>query len=357
MTQIIPTRWLVHPAVKTMHSDCITHLTDAMNIILEKNTNLRLVSSPLENQSIRPETTAAFVKDTKGFPLTIWVGFGPNLTAYAGNCNDLSALIDITAPSIPDPAHRDFDAWIYTLLHELGHVFGQGIGEMYRSNIVFDKTGEEPSLGISIVNPSCRYFGQRPDWTSCPMVRNVTPWTGFRYSDFVAANMSSGKYRVSIRLADYCEKVRLKVYDYELNPLPFTFQAWRGMKSLPFAYYIDNAESQITVPLGGTSDELTVDANRVLKVSSPGYRPATIWFTLWDLQEAAYRREEGFDLECLLLKPDEDPDDLDKEVRAARRRGKRLVYSQGPAIQRISRVLASNRPEPNVCGHGKAKAS
>ena len=264
-----------------------------MNTVLAKNTNRQLAFDPETGiilTDTKPETgNAAPPLPTEGFE--IWAHVIPATTflSYGGY-----ASLDISGAGVVDGMHwtrlydpdqlgtgdvLDYTKQISTLLHELAHVFGAGIGEYYSLTHISDTTNTEPLLGIDLFDAHDAYWSDKQDFMADPLLQLTLAGSReeylakAQYSSLTAAVLN-GAYRNGIPSFD-----RFTVQALDEDGLPVAeanVKVWSVVAGSPFpSQLLDDVQTdetgQVTVSWGGAGGPHNVlNLLRLIKVYRDG---------------------------------------------------------------------------------------
>jgi len=173
-------------------SDLMQYVAD-MNIILAKNTDRRLEYNPATGliPSFDPPQDDTYSSPLPSDDFDVWVhavysGL-PNYTTggYIGvHSGGQMVLAGMRWGGVHSQYSIDYAKQVYTMLHELAHGFGAGIGEYYSLVYQQDMSAREPLQNIEMLNSADPFRMTHQDWIGDPLLWNVGGTT--RY-DFLSA--------------------------------------------------------------------------------------------------------------------------------------------------------------------------
>lgn len=160
---------------------------DDMNTVLAKNTVRRFVFDPetgLVLTASKPHTDSGTNPlPTDGFEIWVVAKYTDRALSYGGYAgmdkSGAGVLAGFNWTRIYNPETLsstqtlDYIVQINNMLHELGHVFGAGIGEYYSLATVNDTTAAEPLQNIRLSDSSDGYWSDKPDFLVDPLLRLV----------------------------------------------------------------------------------------------------------------------------------------------------------------------------------------
>jgi hypothetical protein len=324
-------KWFIHPVLAAPIKDIdrrFRMFTDDMNYVIGKTNKSSLIfdgvtvtaKKPGENNF--PVGWAGPIKNpADNYNLWAWIDFSPGRNRGTMSWHyDGTGILDCGFEKMSDPENPgyDYDIQLYVLLHEYAHNFGAGIGEYYRTALIPDKTGTDPYLTVSTLDPDCRYWSKRQDFLIDPLLRNTSPWTAMKFSELTATIIDSGKYRISsfpVKVTPEND-VLVKVFDSKWAPIPQArIEAWKKLKEIPERYKIvetDNDGASIIDWGIENEDQMTTDPARLIKVYASDYLSAATHFTLWDHQYSAICKDRGrLVVRVMMLR---DPSELTEDV-------------------------------------------
>jgi hypothetical protein len=165
----------------------LVQYVDDLNVILAKNTVRRFVFDPetgLVLTASKPHTdSGSNPLPTDGFEIWVVAKYTDRALSYGGYAgmdkSGAGVLAGFNWTRIYDPETltatqvSDYTVQINNMLHELGHVFGAGIGEYYSLATVNDTTGSDPLQNIRLSDPYDGYWSDKPDFLVDPLLRLV----------------------------------------------------------------------------------------------------------------------------------------------------------------------------------------
>jgi hypothetical protein len=326
--------------------------TQDLNTILAKNTTRRLIFNP-DTDIILTETTpqsnsccsAGATIPKNDFQL--WAHVTPTTSTMSNggfsslNSDGSGVLAGLHWTRLYDPnalvtSNDNDDYWrqLNNMAHELGHVFGVGLGEYYSLSTVFDNTGEEPIQDVRLLNHiNDPYWKRHSDRFTDPMLLNVMhhvainplPTTReaamniIQFSPLSAAIISES-YRAqpnNARLPDM-DAITVKVVDSVTgNPVGnAVVKVWQiDMAANDSAIF--NAEG-MTNQQGTMSYDWSTNATiyhsnvnllREFKVYRAGYIPKAFHFSVFDAEEVKIL--QGLNQLTITIPVDPDPHFVD----------------------------------------------
>lgn len=286
-----------------------------MNVILQKNTDRRLVFDPTKDIIItdtQPQTNYATPPlPLEGFDIWANVMQSDRSVSYGGYAgvdqSGAGVLGGLKWTKLYDPDHLSSDEevadyWIQinNMLHELAHVFGAGIGEYYKLSLIQDTTGIPPLLKINVFDTQDSFWSNKRDFLRDPLLLNPVQAfpTQFRdreslldyvqYSDLTAAILN-GDYRNSLPSVDLSD-ITIKVTTKDGTPIPSAnIKIWSVMGSSPYSTqlladtYTDN-EGVLSFGWGTSNNpHNSNDFLRLVKVYKDGYEAYAFYISIYDL--------------------------------------------------------------------------
>lgn len=318
-------RFFLHPDLAAnlssgeLNSRLTTYLQD-LNTIFAKNTVRRFVFDAETDVTVTaspppigyfpggelPETNYevwAMVKSAFPFPYSYggWMSFTTNGTGVAADLY-WNAVHDRTALS--NAAPDDFELWNYwrqlhNLAHEVGHIFGAGVGEYYSLRNVPDTTGAAPLQNLAYPDygpTSDPYWSQHPDYWTDPMLM-WTPrlsWVELidqvRFADVTAAMINAG-FRNALPVSRYVPDLSAVAVVVSIagTPQPNTFvKVWKVMAHSPFTAQpifegLTSSAGAVQFRWDGQPDN--EDNLLLLKAWPANAPPIARWYSFYDAQE------------------------------------------------------------------------
>ena len=285
-----------------------------MNLILAKNTDRRLVFDPATDlilASAEPHSNSAIPPmPVTDFEIWAYAVRTPNVLSYGGYAGIDDSGAGVLAglkwtrlynPETLTPAEvPDYWTQINNMLHELGHVFGAGLGEYYNLITVHDTSGLEPKLYVSAYDPADPYWSDKPDFKTDPMLWNLSRDNGYtvftdrasllatvRYSALTAA-LLDGDYRNSAPTVDL-NNIQVRVVDAQGQPIEGAqVKAWTVMSTSPnqtsvLADLSTDADGRTSFSWGTAGNPHNAyDSLRLVKVYKDGLMAQARYVSIFD---------------------------------------------------------------------------
>ena len=282
-----------------------------MNVILSKNTNRRLVFYPESGiilTTTKPQSDSGKPPlPTEGFEIwahAVRTGSTLSFGGYAGmDSSGAGVLAGLKWTRLYDPDNLatadqvlDYTIQLDHMLHELAHVFGAGIGEYYNLTSIADTTGMQPLFNIQLANSADRYWSDKQDFMTDPLLRFTSAASRdeylavVQYSNLTAAVLN-GSYRNGMPSFDHYV---IQVLDRDGLPVAgANVKVWnvKGIYLNPSTLLFDvttDENGQVSLPwAGGNSTHNAGNFLRLIKVYKDGTSiAAPRYFSIFDADSA-----------------------------------------------------------------------
>jgi len=186
-----------------------------------------------------------------------------------------------------------------TLAHEIGHMFGAGIGEYYSLRNVPDTTGELPLQSVYYSNFGATtdpYWSRHPDYWTDPML----VWTprltwaeltnGVRFANVTAAMINAG-FRNAFPVSRYVPDLSAtRIYVQENGPISNALvKVWKVQAFLPFPAMLvfqGHTDNSGVVQFSWSGEPNNSDNFILIKAWPDTGPPAAKWFSFYDAEES-----------------------------------------------------------------------
>jgi hypothetical protein len=285
-----------------------------MNTILAKNTDRRLVFNPETDiilTNTQPQSDQAAlplpVENFEIWAYAIHTNYGISYGGYAGVDRSGAGVLAglkwtrLYDPDTITPAElTDYWTQINNMLHELGHVFGAGIGEYYRLSNIQDTTGVSPALNINVFDPKDSFWSNKPDFMSDPLLRNAVQTQGLeqlssreallsfvKYSN-LTATLISGSYRNTAPTVDL-QNISVSVVTSTGEPISdANIKVWSVVGNAPYQTQLmvdasTDSNGHVSFAWGGSiNPHNNYDFLRLIKVYKDGYVVSAKYVSIFD---------------------------------------------------------------------------
>lgn len=285
-----------------------------MNTILEKNTSRRLVFDPeidIILMDIQPHTNVAFpplpVVNFEIWAHAVRTNFLISNSGYAGvDESGAGVLAGLKWTKIYDPDNlisneiNDYWTQIHLMLHEMAHIFGAGYGEYYNLFNIPDTTGVSPLLNINIYDRNDKFWSDKPDFMTDPLLRNpvkfefemgvVNRENLLEYVQFskLTAAIISNDFRNLAPTVDF-SNIKVRIVSEDGLPIESAnIKIWSIVGTTPYQSQLmvddfTDADGSLTFSWGGAHDpHNSNDLLRLIKVYRDGYEASAKYVSIYD---------------------------------------------------------------------------
>ena len=291
---------------------------ELLNLIFGKNTVRRFTFDPEADVSVTNSFPSSDYYPGGTLPETgyeiwamvKWAGNSPYPFTHGGSMGFATNGAGVATGLYWDAVHDraavihaapgESDLWNFwrqldTLAHEIGHIFGAGIGEYYSLLNVADTTGELPFQSLCYASLADPYWSQHPDYWTDPM-RVWTPsltWAeltnGIRFAPVTAAMINAG-FRNVLPLSRYLPDLSAtRIHVQKNGPVANALvKVWKVQAFLPFPatlVFQGHTDNDGVVQFAWSGAPNNADNVILIKVWPATGLPAAKWFSIYDAQE------------------------------------------------------------------------
>lgn len=209
--------------------------------------------------------------------------FGGTMSNHAEG----GVIAHVSNPELPAPGTDGWLRLVQTVIHELEHGFGCGLGEEYMLEWMADPVGLWPFTPISSYDPEDPYWSNpfRSDAFDDPI---------FRFSraprmQWLTREICRGDYRLPARMVPVRNELIVRVLGEAGAARPGRVRVWHIDRGNGFdqgrdTLLADEWTAELKMPFSVNVDTMPTDRVRLVRVDAEGHLPVEGWVSYFDLQ-------------------------------------------------------------------------